>query len=249
MRVSIITVTFNSELYLEDTLLSIFSQSYPNIECIIIDGNSTDGTVSILQKYQNKITYISEPDSGIYDAMNKGFSLITGDLVGFLNSDDIFLDDNVIENLIKSFDDRNFDIIYSNLYYVERRNTNKIVRKWKSGKYYDKFFDDGNVPPHPTFYIKSDCLKKMGLFNLNFNLAADYEFMFRALKIYKFQSYFVDLYTVKMRMGGATNMTFSNIFKQNIEILNAWKINDVKVPLFFIPLKFFKKITQYFQYD
>jgi glycosyltransferase involved in cell wall biosynthesis len=248
-RISLITVCFNSEATIRDTLVSVINQSYfENIEYILIDGKSNDNTVNIINEYSHLVDkFVSENDSGIYQAMNKGLSLATGELVGFINSDDIFLDDNVIENLVKSFNNKSFDIIYSNLYYVKKRNTDKIVRKWKSEKYYDKFFDHGNVPPHPTFYIKTECLKKMGLFNLNFNLAADYEFMFRALKKYKFQSYFVDLYTVKMRMGGATNMTFSNIFKQNIEILSAWKINNVTIPFFFIPLKFFKKLTQYFQ--
>lgn len=248
IRISLITVCFNSEATIRDTLVSVINQSYfENIEYILIDGKSNDNTLNIIDEYSHLVDkFISEKDSGIYHAMNKGLLLATGELVGFINSDDIFLDNNVIENLVKSFDIKNFDIIYSNLYYVKSRNTDKIVRKWRSGKYYDKFFDDGNVPPHPTFYIKSNCLKKMGLFNLNFNLAADYEFMFRALKKYKFQPYYVNLYTVKMRLGGASNKTFSNIFKQNIEILNAWKINDVIIPFFFIPLKFWKKITQYF---
>ena len=248
IRISLITVCFNSEATIRDTLVSVINQSYfDDIEYILIDGNSNDNTINIINEYSHLIDkFVSENDSGIYHAMNKGLCLATGDLVGFINSDDIFLNNKVVENLVKSFEDKKADIIYSNLYYVNRFNMDKIVRKWQSVNYYNKFFDHGNIPPHPTFYIKTECLKKMGLFNLNFRLAADYEFMLRALKKYKFRSCFVDLFTVKMRLGGATNMTFANIYKQNIEILNAWKINEFSITFYFFPLRFFKKVTQYF---
>jgi glycosyltransferase involved in cell wall biosynthesis len=247
MKISLITVSFNSISTIQGTINSVKSQSvFEAIEYIVIDGNSTDGTKELLAKESCIKKYISEKDNGIYDAMNKGLQLATGEVVGFINSDDLLLDNEVIEDIANVFDRTQADVVYSNLYYVDRQDTSKIVRKWESKPYYHRFFEFGNVPPHPTFFIRTRLLDKIGLFNLKFRLAADYEFMFRALKIHNLKSYHLPRFTIKMRLGGATNVSLDNIKKQNLEILDAWSMNDKKVPFYFFPARIWKKIIQFF---
>ena len=247
MKISLITVAFNSISTIQGTINSVKSQSiFEAIEYIVIDGNSTDGTKELLANERCITKYISEKDYGIYDAMNKGLRIATGDIVGFINSDDLLLDGNVIEDIVQTFKDYNAEVVYSNLFYVKREDPSKIVRKWKSKKYFNRFFEFGHVPPHPTFFIKTDLLNKIGLFNTRFKLAADYEFMFRTLKIQNLRAHYLDRYTVKMRLGGATNLSLGNIFKQNIEILKAWEINGLKSPYYFLPIRILNKIVQFF---
>ncbi len=247
MRVSLITVSFNSIETIQETIDSVKSQSIiGDIEYIVIDGNSTDGTKELLANEGCITKFISENDYGIYDAMNKGLRIATGDIVGFINSDDLLIESSVIEDIAQVFKDYNADVIYANLYYVKREDPNKIVRKWKSKKYFNRFFELGYVPPHPTFFIKTELLQKTGLFNTKFKLAADYEFMFRTLKVQNLRAHFLDKYTVKMRLGGATNLSLRNIFNQNIEIRNAWKINGLKPPFYFLPFRILNKIIQFF---
>lgn len=247
MIISIITVVYNNEKTIKDAIESVLSQSYQNIEYIIIDGNSLDGTVQIINNYKSKLSFfISEKDSGIYDAMNKGIKTATGDVVGILNSDDLYYNNTVIESIMSQFlSNSEIDIVYGDLVYVKRDETQKIVRNWESQPYYKNFFENGNVPPHPAFFVKRKVYEHAGYFNLNYKLAADYEFMLRVVKKYNFKLKYLKKVIVKMRLGGATNKSFSNIFKQNIEILNAWRQNDFKPPFLLMPKRFIKRLLQF----
>ena len=247
MKVSIITVVYNNESTIEDTILSVLSQSYPNIEYIIVDGKSTDGTLDIINKYSHKIKRIvTEHDRGIYDAMNKGIKLSTGHIVGLLNSDDYYENRNVVENIVNCFVSQEaIDIIYGNVSYVRQDDTNSVVRTVKSKPYYDNFFEDGEIVPHPTFFVKKKVYEILGDYDLNFKFAADYEYTLRALKIHKFKAYYLDQFLVKMRMGGATTQNVSNVLKVNKEILRAFKKNKLKAGIIFLTKRIYKKLSQF----
>jgi glycosyltransferase involved in cell wall biosynthesis len=248
VKISIITVVFNNKETIVDAITSVINQTYGNIEYIIIDGGSTDGTLEEINKYSEKITrIISEVDNGIYDAMNKGIQIATGEVIGILNSDDLYINNSVISEVVHHFkEDNNLSILYANLYYVKRKDTTKIVRKWFSKKYYNKFFDHGNVPPHPTLFLRSYVYNKAGYFNCNYKYAADYDFMLRIFKKFNFKILFLNEVLVLMRLGGTTNKSFKNIIYGNLEIINSWERNNFKLHLLFIILRFKNKIQQYF---
>ncbi len=247
MKVSIITVVFNNSKTITDAINSVLSQNYPNIEYIIIDGKSTDGTLDIIISYSDKITkVISEPDNGIYDAMNKGIMYATGDIIGILNSDDIYADEKVILDVANLFiSNKSLDIVYGNLVYVKAEDTNHVVRNWISKAYFKKYFEWGNVPPHPTLFLKKSVYNKVGLFNLEFKLAADYEFMLRLFKKFDFESQYSNRLMVKMRLGGATNKNLKNITNGNKEIIKAWVYNNFKPPFLLMPLRLFIRLIQF----
>jgi len=247
MRISIITVVYNNERTLESAILSVLNQSFKNIEYIIIDGKSIDGTIKIINSYKDKIAhFISETDEGIYDAMNKGIALASGDVIGILNSDDLYADDDVLKDVMGYFQaDEKLDILYGDLVYVNTDDINKVVRKWTSKKYYKKFFEHGNVPPHTALFVKKNIYNECGLFNVDYKLAADYDFMLRIFKKFGFSSKYISRLMVRMRLGGATNKSLSNIIKGNKEILNIWKSNNLKVPLLLMPYRLFKRLIQF----
>ncbi len=247
MKISIITVVYNNEKTIKEAIESVLSQTYKNIEYVIIDGNSNDNTVNLINEYQDHLGYyISEKDNGLYHAMNKGIQAATGEVIGILNSDDLYQNNNVIEEVMHHFNnDLSLDILYGDLVYVKNEDTNKIVRNWKSKPYYDHFFENGNVPPHPTLFVKRRVYNETGLFNLEYRLAADYELMFRMMKKYRFNIKYINILIVKMRLGGATNQSFSNILNQNKEILKAWKKNSLKAPFYLMPLRIFKRLMQF----
>jgi glycosyltransferase involved in cell wall biosynthesis len=247
MKLSIITVVFNNEKTIKDAIESVLKQTYENIEYVVIDGNSSDKTVSIIREYENKLGFFnSEKDNGIYDAMNKGILVANGDVIGILNSDDLYQDDTVIQTVMNQFlQNPTLDIVYGDLVYVRSDDVNKIVRHWKSYSYYNSFFENGNVPPHPSLFVRRSVYQKAGLFDLDFKLAADYEFMLRIFKKYNFNSKYINRVIVKMRLGGATNQSFLNIKRQNIEILNAWKKNSLRIPILLMPLRLIKRLGQF----
>lgn len=247
MKISIITVVYNNERTIKEAINSVLKQTYSDIEYVVIDGNSIDKTVQIINEYSDQLGYfISEKDKGIYDAMNKGIKASTGDVIGILNSDDLYQDDAVIETVMNQFlQNPTLDIVYGDLVYVNSDNVDKIVRYWKSNKYYINFFENGNVPPHPSLFVRRSVYGKAGLFDLDFKLAADYEFMLRIFKKYNFNSKYINKVIVKMRLGGATNQSFLNIKRQNIEILNAWKKNSLRIPMFLMPLRLIKRLGQF----
>lgn len=246
MKVSIITVCFNSAETIEDTIKSVLGQGYKNIEYIIIDGGSTDGTLDILTKYQSRISKcISEPDNGIYDAMNKGAKLATGEILGFLNSGDIYASETVIRQIVKSIQTHNADCCYGNLEYVAENNPNKTVRRWISQPYQDGLFKKGWHPPHPTFFAKKSVFDKYGGFDLSYDIGADYELMLRFLKKYGIKSCYIPNVLVKMRSGGKSNKNLWQIIKANIECFRAWKKNGLNISPFIMLKKPASKLVQY----
>jgi glycosyltransferase len=247
MKVSIITVVYNNVKTIRSAINSVLSQSYNEIEYIIVDGASTDGTLEIINEYRDKISVIvSEKDNGIYDAMNKGILQATGDIIGILNSDDLYENNKIIEIIADEFiKDKKLEIVYGDLVYVAKNDITKIVRKWTSCDYDLTFFDRGEVPPHPSLFLKNNVYKIAGLFNIEYKLASDYEFMLRVFKKNTFKLKYINKILVKMRLGGATNKNYKNIYLGNIEILRAWKLNGLKIPILFIPRRIIKRLSQF----
>jgi glycosyltransferase involved in cell wall biosynthesis len=247
LKISIITVCYNSSKTIEDTIKSVIGQSFfENIQYIIIDGGSTDTTLDIISKYRDKIdVVVTEKDNGLYDAMNKGVKIASEDVIGFINSDDIFCDNQAVEKVMKIFcDNSSLDSVYADLYYVSQYNQNVIMRKWISGE--QKSFSVGWHPAHPTLYIKKNIYEKYGLFNLDFKLASDFELMLRIFDKYKISSYYIPEVFVKMRLGGETNKNLTNIFKQNFECIRAFRLNGLKINFtLYIIRRLLSKIFQF----
>ncbi len=248
LKISVITVCYNSELFIKDAIESVLNQTYKNIEYIIIDGGSSDKTLDIVKSYGNRIhKFISEKDKGIYDAMNKGLKLATGDYVFILNSDDFYIRNNVIEEIIKQLTNNLTDCLYADLIYVKAENTEKHVRYWKSGNFLLNSFQKGWHPPHPTFIVKKSIYKKFGYFNIGYSLAADFELMLRFLEKEKISTQYYQVPIIKMRLGGASNKNLLNILKQNIECYRAFKNNELPVSIFYPLYRLLPKLKQYFK--
>lgn len=248
MKISIITVCFNSRSTIEDTILSIAAQNHRDVEYIIIDGGSTDGTVELIKKHADKIVkWVSEPDKGIYDAMNKGIKLASGEIIGTLNADDVYANEHVIDQIAAVFNDPSVDACYGDLVYVKKLNLNKIVRFWSAGPYFPRAFSTGWCPPHPTFFVRRNIYEKHGRFDLDFSLAADFELMLRFIEKKLVNTVYIPSVLVKMRLGGATNRSLRNIIAQNKEIIRAFKINiiDLSTPTFFVK-KLCTRLKQFF---
>ena len=246
MIISIITATFNASKTIECCLESVEAQSC-NVEHIIIDGVSTDNTVHIVQEYTgHPVRLLSQPDLGIYDAMNKGITMATGDVVGILNADDFYSSGDVLAKVSEAFSDPKVDACYGDLKYVDAHNVDKIVRYWKSGNYDRKKFYSGWMPPHPTFFVRSSIYEKYGVFNLDLGTAADYELMLRLLLKHGINAVYIPDVLVHMRTGGKSNVSFSNRLKANRMDRKAWSINELKSRLWTIPLKPLRKIPQWF---
>jgi glycosyltransferase involved in cell wall biosynthesis len=247
VKISIITVTYNSAATLEETILSVINQSYKNIEYIIVDGISTDNTLQIIDKYKSSISkIISEKDQGLYDALNKGIDMATGDVIGILHSDDFYIDRNVIQKYADTFANDNCDAVYSDLYYVDKNNTGKIIRKWKSGTYRHGAFINGWMPPHPTFFAKQVVYQTFGNFDLQFKSAADYELMLRFIHRHHIRLSYLPEFTIKMRVGGKSNVTVQNRVNANLEDRKAWQINGLKPRFYTLYLKPLRKLLQFF---
>lgn len=246
MKVSIITVTYNSAATLEDTIKSVLKQDYDELEYIIIDGGSSDSTMEIVNKYKSNISVIvSEPDNGLYDAINKGIKLATGDVIGILHSDDFYIYNSVISDYVKTFKEKKCEAVYSDLYYVETNDTDKIKRKWKSGEYQAGAFLKGWMPPHPTFFVKKKMYEYHELYNTSFKTAADYELMLRFIHVNEIKVAYLPKFTVKMRMGGASNASVKNRVNANLEDRRAWEINKVKPKWYTLYLKPLRKLKQF----
>jgi glycosyltransferase involved in cell wall biosynthesis len=251
LKISIITITYNSAKTVEDTVRSVLSQDYPDIEYIIVDGLSKDSTLSILQKYSTRISrIISEKDKGLYDALNKGITAATGDVVGMLHSDDTYTDSTVISKIANLFkNDANVDGVYADLVFVDRVNPDKVLRTWIAGEYKEGAFKKGWMPPHPTFFVKRKLYEKFGLFNIGLKLSADYELMLRFIHKNKIRVSYLPEVIVKMRMGGISNTSLFVKIKANIEDKLAWKLNGLKPGFLTTIRKPLKKLTQYFIKD
>ena len=248
MKVSIITITYNSESTLIDTIDSVLNQTYKDIEYIIIDGKSTDSTVSIIHSYKDKISkFISEKDNGLYDALNKGIAMATGDVIGVLHSDDFYTNYQVIEKVVQTFKLNHADAVYADLFYVDKKNVDKILRKWKSGSYKHGMFVNGWMPPHPTFFVRRHCYEKYGSFNLDLISAADYELMLRFVHKHQIKLAYLPEFIIKMRVGGLSNASLSNRIRANKEDRKAWLMNGLKPKFHTIYLKPLRKIIQLFK--
>ena len=244
MKVSIITVSYNSEKTIEDTIQSVISQDYQDIEYIIIDGASSDATKSIIDNYKTDIScFISEPDAGIYDAMNKGINASNGDLIGILNSDDVYSNSSVVSDMVNALGKS--DAVYADLVYVDFNNLDKVKRVWKSGRFKKGAFYFGWMPPHPTFFVKKECYLNFGLYSLVLRSAADYELMLRFIHKNNIKVSYLPKIIVKMRVGGVSNISLKNRILANREDKKAWKINNVKPKAFTFFLKPLRKLSQF----
>ena len=246
MKVSIITATYNSAKTIVDTILSVNKQNYDDIEHIIIDGGSKDNTLELINSTPNIVTNIvSESDKGIYDAMNKGITLATGDIIGILNSDDFYISTDVITSVVNEMKQKDLDAVYGDLEYVDEEDTDKVVRYWKSKYYKAGLFKKGWHPAHPTFFVKKEVYDKYGNFNLKYKIGADYEIMLRFIEKNKIKVGYIPKTLVRMRVGGASNQSIKNIIKANKECYKAWKDNGLSVSPFIFLRKPFSKLLQY----
>lgn len=245
MKVSVITVCYNRKATIEQSIKSVLYQDYPNIEYIVVDGNSSDGTKDIIESYSNQISqYVSEPDSGMYDAINKGLGMATGDIIGLMHSDDIFYDTAVISKIVEVFKNNpDTDAIYGNGIYVTNDDQQKIVRNRIGGEYDYKRLKSGWLPLHPTVYIRKSIIDQYGKYNLNFKIASDTEFLLRYLFKHKISMTYLNTYIVKMRMGGLST-NYKRAFEVLKEDYNIYKFHQISG----IRVVFQKKILALLQY-
>jgi len=254
MQVSLITCTNNSEKTISDCCMSIFSQTYDNIEHIILDKNSQDKTISIIKKYERKnLKIYQQKSSGVYGALNEGMKVSGGDIIGILHSDDEFIDKDVISTIVNKFIDNNLDILFSNIFYTNKNNTAKIIRRWQSNlnegiQYNDelkKKIYNGWMPPHTALFFKKDLLNDIGYYDENLKISSDYDFIIRLFKKEDLKIFFLNKFTVKMRIGGISNNSIKNILikmNEDYKIMKKFKLNAFKLLL----LKNLSKIKQFF---
>ncbi len=248
MKVSLITISYNSQETIEDTIKSVAAQDYKNIEYIVVDGASSDKTTDIIKSYDQHIhKWVSEPDKGIYDAMNKGVMLATGELVGILNSDDFYAHSGVITEIVRKISEHQTDSIYADLVYVDREDTDKVTRKWISGHYVKGAFLKGWMPPHPTFFLKKSIYQKHGLYETSLKSAADYELMLRMLHKHEISTCYLPETITKMRVGGESNVSLKNRIRANKEDRKAWKMNGLQPNALTLIRKPLSKIKQFFK--
>jgi glycosyltransferase involved in cell wall biosynthesis len=247
MKISIITVCFNSAETIGHTLRSVREQTYGNVEHIVVDGGSTDKTLEIVAKEGKHVTkLLSEKDKGIYHAMNKGIALSSGEVVGFINADDFYASSDVLKDVVRVFEKTGVDSCFGDLCYVSLLHPSRIVRYWRSKDFVPGSFESGWCPPHPTFFVRRSIYERLGGFDLDFKIAADFELMARYLECACITSFYIPEVLVKMRLGGTTNKSLSNILKQNGEIRLALKKLGLKFSLFkFILPKLLSRVLQF----
>ncbi len=245
MKISIITVVFNGEKTIRETIESVLAQDFGEVEYIIVDGKSTDTTLEIIKSYSGRITkFISEPDRGIYDAMNKGLQLATGEIVGLLNADDVFASPDVLSLVAATFLNSGVDAVYGDLQYFDS-HTGRITRNWRAGNYRNGLFLWGWMPPHPSFFIRRSWYQKFGVFRLDLGTAADYELMLRMIHKYGAKLAYVQKVLVRMRAGGVSNLSLKNRLSANRNDRRAWELNEINRYPVTTLLKPFRKILQF----
>ncbi len=246
MKISIITVSFNSAKTIRQTIESVLSQDYLDLEYIVVDGASKDGTVDILKDYEGKIKYISEPDKGIYDALNKGIKLASGEVIGTIGGDDFYPNTHVISHIAKAFEKFKTEAIYGDKQYVNMGDDNTIVRYWRSGEYLRENWLKGWMPPHLSFYLKKSAFQKYGNYVTNFTCSGDYELMLRMLYKHKLTAHYLPEVVMTMRNGGTSTASWKHRYRANMEDRQAWKINGLRPYWFTLWLKPISKISQLF---
>lgn len=243
MKISIITVCYNSAATLEETIQSVATQTYKNIEYIVIDGNSKDDTVNIIKKHKAVITkWISEPDKGLYDAMNKGIAMATGDVVGVLHSDDFYHSTDAISIIANSFLKSNIQCVFADLLFVHPNNINKVVRKFSSKNFKPTGFRFGNMPAHPTFFTYKTNFDRLGYYKTNYKICADYELLLRFLLVNKISYKYIPVNLLTMRTGGISTNSIKSKVLINKEFLKACNENQLKTNYIFLSLRYFSKI-------
>ncbi len=245
MKVSIITVTYNSALTLSDTLLSVRNQDYGNIEHVLVDGGSKDNTVEIIKSFPHVTNWVSEKDKGLYDAINKGIEMATGDIVGILNSDDFFPDKSIVSKIVETFKSNDIDAVYGDIAFIRPDNLQKVIRHYSSKKFHPRKFAFGFMPAHPSFYAKKECYNRMGLYKYDYKIAADYELLIRFLYKNKIKTSYIPAIMVYMRTGGVSNKNVLSRYTLNKEIVRACKDNGINTNMFLLSLKYFKKIFEF----
>jgi len=249
MKISLITPTYNSAATIARTIDSVMAQNYSDLEYIIVDGLSSDKTAEIVRAYQNKINikFVSEKDSGIYDAMNKGIKMASGEVIGILNSDDFFADDKVLESVDAEFADKNINGVYGDIQYFSA-DVNKTSRYWRTGEYQENKLNNGWTIPHPALFLRRAVYDKCGLFKTDFKIAGDYEFILRLLKIHKIKLKYLSRVFVKMYDGGASG---ANLAQRRIgwqELKKAWIVNGLTLPRLFVLRRILFKVSQFLPY-
>ena len=236
--ITVITVVFNGANTIRDTIESVLKQGYGNIEYIVVDGGSSDGTIEVLRQYDHVIDYwLSENDAGIYDAMNKGIAICSGEYVGMLNADDLFFDKNVLQDVADRFAATQVDAVFSCLNIVDKDNLKKIIRKYRVAELSSTMLRIGVMPPHPTFYCKKSCFEKDSLYKTDYKIAADFEMLVRMCVKQKISWDFIDKVTVIMRSGGLSNRGIKSRIRLNWEIIRACRENGLYTNIFFLVLK------------
>jgi glycosyltransferase involved in cell wall biosynthesis len=246
IKVSIITAVYNNARHLAGCIKSVSKQDYPDIEHIVVDGASTDGTLDVIRENEDTIScWVSAPDDGIYSALNKGIELATGDVVGLLHSDDIFFNETVISDVVKGFMDTGAESLYGDLYYVSKDNTERVVRYWKSSAYRPGLFCMGWMPPHTTFFVRRSLYEKYGAFRTDMRISADYELMLRFIEKHGASTAYLPHVLVRMRLGGASNRSIANMIKKTREDFFAWDVNGLRRRIYTIPFKNISKLPQF----
>jgi len=246
LKVSIITVVFNGVKTIEDCIKSVYVQTYPDIEHIIIDGGSIDGTIEIINNHKDKISkFISEPDRGLYDAMNKGIRVSSGDIVATLNSDDMYADKTIVDQMVEFMQSNGLDAAYGDLVYVNQNNTDHVTRFWKPGEYKKGAFRYGWVLPHPTLFCRKEIFERFGYFNDKLQIAADFELMLRFIEKHQIKVGYLPSVIVKMRTGGKANV-LRGIIRGNWEIIRSFRLNNLRLSPWLFVCKPIIKISQLF---
>jgi glycosyltransferase involved in cell wall biosynthesis len=247
VKISIVTVCFNAAATIADTLESVARQTHPDVEHIVVDGASTDGTMDIVRRYAGGLTrVVSEPDRGIYDAMNKGLALAGGEIVTFLNADDVFAAADIIERVALLMADPALDACYADLVYVGKDDPNRVVRYWKSRPYAPGLCLKGWMPAHPTFFVRKAVLDRHGGFDTAFRLQSDFDLMVRLFELHHIRTHYVPEIWVRMRMGGASNKSLANVWQGNLEAWRSCRKHGFAVSPFFMVRKIASRFPQYF---
>lgn len=246
LKISVITVCRNNASTIGDCLRSVASQTHRNVEHLVIDGASADDTMEIVEAMsRQQLLAVSEPDEGIYDAMNKGISRATGEVIGFLNADDFYASDDVLAEVATILEDPDLDGCYADLEYVDGADTERVVRYWRSEPFRPGLFRKGWLPPHPTFFARREIYEKHGGFDTSFTLGADWDLLLRFFEVAKIRTHYTPLTWIKMRSGGATNRSLSNILRNNRECWRAFKKYGMRPSLFYPVTKLAHRLKQF----